>query len=244
MYEVYNTIDPLCRDKPFAGIPLTEFPSATIDEVEAIIRRSSSKSCDLDPLPSALLKLCLPEMSATLLSITIHFLDTGVAPSHFNKARVTPVPKSRDTSCDDVSNYRPTSQLQFISKVLERVITNRIRPHLEEYHLFDKYQSAYRAAHSIETALFRVHHDITSALDKGSTVALMMLDRSAAIDVIDHDMLQKRLEFAFGISGQALKWFSSYMQDRSQCVCVGKVVCKTLPVVCGVPQGSVLGPLL
>ena len=72
-------------------------------------------------------------------------------------------------------------------------------------------------------------------------MALVMLDQSAAFDVIDHDILLQRLEFAFGISGRALKWFGSYLQDRSQCV---KDVSKTLPVVCGVPQGSVLGPLL
>ena len=129
-------------------------------------------------------------------------------------------------------NYRPISQLPFISKVLERAVTNRIRPHLEEYHLFDKYQSAYRATHSTETALLRVNHDITSVLDKGSTVGLVMLDQSAAFDVIDHDILPQRLEFAFGISG------------RAQCVGVGKDVFKTLPVVCGVSKGSVLGPLL
>jgi len=75
-------------------------------------------------------------------------------------------------------------------------------------------------------------------------VALVMLDQSAALDVIDHDILLQHLEFAFGISGQALKWFGSYLQDRSQCVCIRKDASKTLPVVCGVPQESVLGPLL
>jgi len=84
-----------------------EFLSATIDEVEAIIRRSSAKSCDLDPLPTALLKLRLPELSTTLLSIINHSLNTGAVPSHVKKAPVTPVPKSRATSYDDVSNYRP-----------------------------------------------------------------------------------------------------------------------------------------
>ena len=91
------------------------------------------------------------------------------------------------------------------------MVTNRLRPHLEDYHLFQKYQSAYRAAHSTETALLSGHHDITSALDKGSTVAMVMLDQSAAFDVIDHDILLQRLEFAFGISGRALKWFGSYL---------------------------------
>jgi len=128
--QASNTIDPFYCDKPFVGLPLMEFPSATIEEVEAVIHRSSSKSCDLDPLPTTLLKLCLPELSATLLSIINHSLNTGVVPSHFKKARVTPVPKLRVTSYDDVSNYRPISQLPFISKVLERLVTNRIRPHL------------------------------------------------------------------------------------------------------------------
>ena len=82
------------------------------------------------------------------------------------------------------------------------------------------------------------------SLAKGSTVALVMLAQSAAFDVIDHDILLQRLEFAFGISGRALKWFGSYLQDRSQCVCIGNDVSKTLPVVCGIPQGSVLGSLL
>ena len=109
---------------------------------------------------------------------------------------------------------------------------------------FDKYQSTYRAAHSTETALLRVHHDITSTLDKGPTVALVMLDQSAAFDVIYHDILLHHLAFAFGISGRALKRFGLYLHDRSQCVCVRKDVSKTLPVVCGVPQESVLGPLL
>ena len=75
-------------------------------------------------------------------------------------------------------------------------------------------------------------------------MALVMLYQSAAFDVIDHDILLQRPEFACGISGRALKWFGSYLQDRSQCVCVGKDVSKTLPVVCGVPQGAALGPLL
>jgi len=84
------------------------------------------------------------------------------------------------------------------------VVTNRIRPHLAEYHLFDKYQSAYHAAHSTETALLRVHHDITSALDKGSTVALVMLDQSAAFDVIDHDILCSALNLPSAFQAKLL----------------------------------------
>ena len=75
-------------------------------------------------------------------------------------------------------------------------------------------------------------------------MALVMLDQSAAFDVIDHDILLQRLEFSFGISGRALKWFGSYLQDRSQCRELSSLCRETLPVVCGVPQGSVLGPLL
>jgi hypothetical protein len=98
-----------------------------------------------------------------------------------------------------LKNYRPVSNLPFISKILEKVINSRLEDHLQPNHLHDRQQSAYRVHHSTETSLLRVHHDITSALDKGSSVVLLMLDLSAAFDVNDHNILINRLELSFGI---------------------------------------------
>lgn len=116
--------------------------------------------------------------------------------------------------------------------------------HLAHNNLHDIYQSAYRHFHSTETALFKVHSDIAKAIDQGSFVALLMNDLSAAFDTIDHEALIERLSLSFGIRGKALSWFKSYLQDRKQQVMIGNSLSSEKPLQCGVPQGSVLGPIL
>jgi hypothetical protein len=127
-------------------------------------------------------------------------------------------------------------------KILERVVANRLEEHLESNSLHDDLQSAHRACHSTETALLRVHHDITLALDNNSCAVLVMLDLSAAFDAIDHPILMERLQYSHGITGQALTWINSYLSDRSQSVNIGNIVSTEKILSFGVPQGSVLGP--
>jgi hypothetical protein len=103
-------------------------------------------------------------------------------------------------------------------------------------------QSAYRKHYSTETALLRIHNDIVSAIDQGQVAALILLDLSAAFDTVDHDILLKVLEQRFGVTDQALNWFSSYLHDRSQIIQLGSVKSSSFNLDCGVPQGSVLGP--
>jgi hypothetical protein len=105
-------------------------------------------------------------------------------------------------------------------------------------------QSAYRTGHSTETALLRVHHDITYALDNNACVILLKLDLSASFDVIDHDIHFDRLQYSFGISGSALSWIRSYLTDRLLCVSIRSVHSDNMVLKHGVPQGSVLGPRL
>ena len=105
-------------------------------------------------------------------------------------------------------------------------------------------QSAYCTGHSAETTILRVHHEITCALDKNRCAVLVMLDLSAAFDVIDHTILRKRLEYSFGISGGALQWLLSYLHDMTQCIAIGFVHSDEFHLQCGVPQRSVLGPKL
>src|SRR5664279_5282928 len=110
--------------------------------------------------------------------------------------------------------------------------------------LLPRLQSAYRAAHSTETALIKVTSDILSALDKGDLVALTLLDHSAAFDTVDHDILLRRMRMSYGISGIALNWFRSYLVGRKHHVRYGGGCSDTTTVDFGVPQGSVLGPIL
>ena len=110
--------------------------------------------------------------------------------------------------------------------------------------MLDVYQSAYKKHHSTETALLHVVNELLISADKKQISVLTLLDLSAAFDTIDHSILLNRLEKSFGISGLALAWFSSYLTDRTQCVQVGDLKSKPSPLLYGVPQGFVLGPVL
>ena len=134
--------------------------------------------------------------------------------------------------------------LYFISKILEKVVANRLRSHIYKNGLSNVSQSAYKQFHSTETALLKVHNDINLNIDNGKVTALTLLDLSAAFDTIDHNILITRLSTWYGISGTALSWFTSYLTDRQQAIKIGNCFSDMLPTSCGVPQGSVLGPLL
>ena len=142
-----------------------------------------------------------------------------------------------------MKHYRPVSNLPYLSKVLERIVLKQFLQHLQSHSLLEPFQSAYRKCHTTETALLRVVNDLLQASDRSCLSILSLLDLSAAFDTIDHNILITRLRSTFGCSGMVLEWFISYLSCRTQSVFVGH---ESTPSVlkCGVPQGSVLGPLL
>ena len=127
------------------------------------------------------------------------------------KAMVTPLLKKTGLNKEVLKNYRPVSNLSFASKLLERAVATQLSHYLDAYGLWEGKQSAYRACHSVETALLRINNDILRALDTQQGVFLVLLDLSAAFDTIDHQSLLNRLNQRFGISGIALDWFASYI---------------------------------
>ena len=133
--------------------------------------------------------------------------------------------------------------MSFLSKLIEKVIASRIISHIEDHAIIDKFQSAYKCGHSTETALLRVYSDIVSTIGKGNGSTLVLLDLSAAFDTIDHSNLFTILEKYVGITGSALLFIKSYFSDRSQRTCIESIMSDIVHIVCGVPQGSVLGPL-
>jgi hypothetical protein len=159
------------------------------------------------------------------------------------QALVTPVLKRSDLDSGLQSNYRPISNLPIAAKVLERVAARRLNEHIETVNALDPFQSAYRANFSTETALIKVISDFASVLDDGHAVVLISLDISSAFDTVCHEILLSRLAEA-GVEGKALQWFSSYLSERYQTVVFKEE--RSMPVKClhGVPQGSVLGPIL
>ena len=136
------------------------------------------------------------------------------------------------------------SGLSFISKVIERIVAIQLNKHIVKNDLENAYQSAYRTGHSTETALLKLKNDIQINLAENKATAVILLDLSAAFDTIDQLSLVNRLATWFGVRATALRWFSSYLFGRSQSVKIEESVSKSTDLECGVPQGSVLGPIL
>ena len=141
-------------------------------------------------------------------------------------------------------NFRPVSNLAYASKLIESVVANQLVERMTNNGLFEPLQSAYRQGHSTETALLKIQNDILLAMDNQQVSILVLLDLSAAFDTVNHDVLLQRLKERCGVHGKALEWFESYLTDRFQMVKLKEITSKRVALHCGLPQGSVLGPLL
>ena len=199
---------------PEIKCPLTSFEPVTSEEVRKLILTSPTKTCALDPIPTSLLKSCVDVLLTPITNIVNLSLKSGVFPDTLKLSHITPLIRKPSLSKDDMKNYRPVSNLNFISKLLEKNIAKRIRSHLESNDLLNRYKSAYRPMHSTETALLKVQNDFLGNLDDGKTTVLVLLDLSAAFDTLDHSGVVSLLENWYGISGNALRWFASYLIDR------------------------------
>ena len=231
-------------DQTFTGVPFEAFSPVTQTDIEKILKEMSLKSCDLDPIPASVLGKCIPQLLPFITDIINTSLTTGVFPADLKKAIVRPLLKKHNLDHNNLSNYRPVSNIPFMSKLLEKVALLQLNSHLISNELYSTFQSAYRANRSTETALLRILHDLLLATDSGQVSLLTLLDLSAAFDTIDHSILLSRLHETFGISNKALSWFESYLSGRTQTVSVNGILSSPTSLDCGVPQGSVLGPVL
>ena len=240
--DQHNTISP--SFSVFNGSVFNGFQKVDDTLIQKIISEQPTKVCALDPLPKPLLIACMDELTPLFTAIINESLSTGIVPNSFKHALLTPLLKKQGLDPDILKNYRPVSNLSFLSKLLERVVLTQLSSHLQKNGLLDIFQSAYKKNNSTETALLYVVNELLLNADAKQISVLALLDLSAAFDTLDHDILLKRLEISFGISGTVLKWFASYLESRSQQVCVSGNLSTPTNLIFGVPQGSVLGPVL
>ena len=223
---------------------LNSFSQVSINDLKKIITSSPTKSCTLDPWPTFLVKAFIDILIVPIHKIVNLSLHEGIFPDDFKCAIVTPLHKKPTLPKDELNNYRHVSGLNFIFKTIERVVASQLNNHISNNNLANKYQSAYKPDHSTETALLKLKNDIQLNMAEGKPTAVILLDLSAAFDTIDQTSLIDRLSSWFGVTGNALKWFSSYLFNRCQSVKIGQSSSNKSDLECGVPQGSVLGPIL
>ena len=218
---------------------------SAIDEVQLkkLIARSATKHCDLDPLPTSLLKLVTDELAPIICTIVNTSLQNGVFPDVYKTAIVVPRLKKPSLDPEEKANYRPISNLSFLSKIIERAAADQLMQYLTHNGLQEPYQSAYKPQHSTETLLAHVHNNILRDIAQKKVVLLALLDLSAAFDTVNHRLLLEILG-GLGIGGTALAWFTSYLSERQQKIKINDVMSEAQDLTCGVPQGSVLGPIL
>ena len=145
---------------------------------------------------------------------------------------------------EEYISFRPISNLKLLSKVIEKVVAAQLLEHVAANNVEEPLQSAYKLHHGTQTAQLKVQNDILLAIDNHKCVALLLLDLSAAFDTVDHELLLQRMIKRFGIDGQVLKLFRSYLNGRTQSVIIQNIKTTSKDLCCGVPQGSVLGPVI
>ena len=248
--HLVNTPDLTNIDHPVTVVPssplfsLSAFKHVTEKAVERAVQSRSSKHCPLDPIPTWLLKNSIDILAPYLTELANQSFSSGVFPYDLKTAILKPLLKKLGLDPENFKNLRPISNIAFLSKLLESLACEQYVDHLKKCNLAEMFQSAYREGHSVETALVRVHNDIMRAFDEKKSVILVLLDLSAAFDTVDHDRLLAVLNSRIGITGAALSWFESYLKGRTQHVAIKNVQSSMTKLKCGVPQGSVLGPVL
>ena len=220
------------------------FQTVTEQEVENIVDANGNKSCELDPIPATILKGCKKTLLPTFTNIINKSLETACMPVQLKEAMLKPKLKKSNLEFEEYSNFRPISNLKFLSKIIEKAVAAQLMEHLVNNNLEEPLQSAYKRFHSSETALLKVQNDILIAIDNQKCVVLLLLDMSAAFDTVDHEILLERMSKRFGIKDKVLEWFQSYLQNRTQTVMIDGVKSAAKDLNWGVPQGSVLGPIL
>ena len=201
----------------------------------------NKKSTGLDGIPVSILKLSAAEISPSLTYLINKSLKDGEFPRSWKAAKVVPIHKSGDKSSP--GNFRPISLLPCVSKILERVVQHQLLNYLNDNDILCRQQSGFRPLHSTTSTLITVTDDWLKAMDNSKYTGAVFIDLRKAFDTVDHSILIKKMH-NIGINNTACEWFRSYLTGRTCQTLINESLSSTRVLSCGVPQGSILGPLL
>ena len=217
------------------------FEDITTFEILSYIESLPNEKAIFDDIPLYILKAATPSIIEPLTHIVNISMQTGIVPSICKKARVTPLHKTGDK--DNPNNYRPISILPFIAKVIEHFVCKQTTEYMEDNHLFTRHQYGFRKNHSTNYLMFDLFDEIYKNKSKGQRPGIIFLDIKKAFDTVNHNILIEKLVY-YGFGGTVLLWFKNFLSDRYICTRLNGNVSNFLIILCGVPQGSVLGPIL
>ena len=224
-------------------VAFDSFKSVSMDDLMKQINSSSIKTSQSDQIPAFFLKSSMSLFAPAILHLVNVSLLTG-SMEGLKESIIIPILKKAGLDLDALSNYRPVCGGLYIDKLIQKCVLVQLNDHMYLNNLHIPYQSGYKKAHSCETVLLNIVDQVLLNLDSGMCSILLLLDLSAAFDIVDHSVLISMLSNEIGVSGTVLNWFKSFLCGRKQATNVKGCTSEYTDVLYGVPQGSVLGPVL
>ena len=226
------------------GVLENSFGLSTVTEsavYKLISTVNTKKATGLDGISAKFIRDGCSVIASPITHILNLSLSQSTVPNAFKEARVVPLYKKGGRG--EVGNYRPVSILPVVSKIFERIVYDQLSKHLDKHNILYKYQSGFRKSYSTETALIDLSDRIKFSMDNGLYTGMVMIDLQKAFDTVNHAIMSDKLG-AIGCDDGSVKWFNSYLSNRSQYIDIKGTLSDRGEVTCGIPQGSILGPLL